>query len=245
MHSRTEDSALADAGMSEVARPLPAEGLQLHLGSGPYAQPGWIGVDKSLVATVSRVRPLVWLLAKAGILTEQQRATRWPKEIVRMDLTKRFIWDDDSVRAIYSSHMFEHLSRDEARQVLEGCRRVLAPGGVLRIVLPNLNGAVRHYLEAKEAGDSTAADGLVEFLYFVPEHGEASWLQRAALRLVHRPHRWMYDAESLLEMLLGLGYSPAVRRVFREGSCPDLELLETRCDDLFVDDSFYVEAFKS
>ena len=244
MEPPTNDAALAGAVETHGDRGVPVAGLQLHLGSGPYAHPGWIGVDKSWVATVSRARPLVWVLAKAGLLTEQQRATRWPKEIVRMDLTKRFVWDDDSVRAIYTSHMIEHLSRGEVRHLLEQCRRVLVPGGVLRIVLPNLNGAVRRYLAAKEADDPTAADALVEFLYLAPEHGDASLLQRAALRLVHRPHRWMYDSESLIHLLYDKGFEPVVPAEFRQGTCPDLDSLETRRDDEFIGDSFYVEAFK-
>lgn len=245
MQPRPKGASSSDGGTQQDRRALPAEGLQLHLGSGPHAQPGWINVDKSWVAQASRFQPLVRILAKAGILSEHQRNMRWPDEIVRMDLTKRLVWDDDSVRAIYSSHMVEHLSRGEARHVLGQCRRVLAPGGVLRLVLPNLNAAVKRYLGAKSAGDPAAADALIEFLYFTPEHDGASRLQQAVVRLLHRPHLWMYDAESLREILSEIGFSPVSPCGFRQGLCPDLDSLETRCEDLFRDDSFYVEAFKS
>lgn len=46
---------------------------------------------------------------------------------------------DGEVEEIYSSHMLEHLSFDEAAAALLEWRRVLKPGGKITIVVPNLN----------------------------------------------------------------------------------------------------------
>jgi SAM-dependent methyltransferase len=244
MNSPSDEIALDHPAVGHDRRALPTHGLQLHLGSGPEAHEGWISVDKSLVARVSRSPWVAEVLARVGVLSEQQRTTRWPDEVVQMDLAKRFPWDDDSARAIYSSHMVEHLSRTQARHVLGQCLRVLVPGGVLRLVLPNLNGAVARYLDAKRAGNPRAADALVEFLYMAPEQGEVSLLRRAGYRLLHRPHLWMYDAESLAVVLEDTGFVAVTQCDFREGACPDLSSIETRSDDLFEGDSFYLEASK-
>lgn len=52
------------------------------------------------------------------------------------------------VDAVYSSHVLEHLDPGDGRALLDEARRVLRPGGVLRIVVPDLEGIARAYLEA-------------------------------------------------------------------------------------------------
>jgi len=57
---------------------------------------------------------------------------------------------DESVDAIYTSHTFEHIFPDKLTDVLKDCRRVLKPGGKIRIVVPNIERAIRAYVK----GDS-------------------------------------------------------------------------------------------
>ena len=47
---------------------------------------------------------------------------------------------------LYSSHFLEHLRDPEARSFLRECMRVLKPGGILRLVVPNLEDIARDYL---------------------------------------------------------------------------------------------------
>lgn len=218
--------------------------LQLHLGSGPRAVPGWINVDKSRVAAVSRISPVIDALARLGVLSDQQRTTRWPDEVIRHDLTKPFPWQDGSARAIYSSHMLEHLDRAQAQRFLHECFRVLASGGVIRLVLPNLAGAVDRYQQARQLGDPRAADELIAFLYLVPPYEDMSALRRLAMRLLHRPHAWMYDEASLSALLRQVGFATVQARSFRDGACPDLERLEHRQDEAFAGSSFFVEGIR-
>ncbi len=64
----------------------------------------------------------------------------------RADVRKRIPYPDASVACIYSSHTFEHFSYEESRAVARECFRVLKPGGILRIVVPDLGIMVRDYL---------------------------------------------------------------------------------------------------
>lgn len=217
--------------------------LRLHLGSGPHAEPGWVNVDKSWSARISRNRPLAEALYRIGVLDEQQRHARWPDEVIQRDLAKSLEWDTRSVAAIYSSHMLEHFERREADRFLGECLRVLRPGGVIRIALPNLKAAAHRYIAAAEAGEADAADHFINFLYLRPDFSSTSWLRRAAIRVLHRPHYWMYDDLSACALLLRVGFTDATPRTFREGSCSDLETLETRGDDVFAGSTFFVEAF--
>jgi predicted SAM-dependent methyltransferase len=218
--------------------------LRLNLGSGPHAEPGWINVDKSWSLRASRHQWLVEALFRVGIFDEHQRNTRWPEQVRQHDLTRGLPWMDGSAEAIYSSHMLEHFDRHEAVGLLNECRRVLQPGGVLRLALPDLNAAARRYLRASENGEPDAADALLGFLYLVPNYREMSLIRRTILRALHHPHMWMYDEASLCRMLTDAGFTGAAPVAFREGACPDLATLETRSDDVFERSTFFVEAMR-
>ena len=55
---------------------------------------------------------------------------------------------DASVDLVYCSHLLEHFSKQEAPAFLSECRRVLRKGGVVRVVVPDLEGIARAYLES-------------------------------------------------------------------------------------------------
>jgi predicted SAM-dependent methyltransferase len=59
-------------------------------------------------------------------------------DIRRRDVTKGLPFNDASVGYIYTSHMLEHLHKDDAIFVLKECYRVLKPKGVLRVLVPDL-----------------------------------------------------------------------------------------------------------
>ncbi|OGR40274.1 MAG: hypothetical protein A2051_07695 [Desulfovibrionales bacterium GWA2_65_9] len=68
---------------------------------------------------------------------------------------------DESFDCVYSAHMLEHLPRHNAGAFLADCLRVLTPGGILRLVVPDLEAVARQYLEhleRAEAGGETAAE---------------------------------------------------------------------------------------
>jgi predicted SAM-dependent methyltransferase len=92
---------------------------KLHLGCGPKEIPGWFHVDALEFPHVGH---------------------RGPVE----DLS--FI-ADGSVELIYASHVLEHFGRRTYMQALTEWRRVLVPGGVLRLAVPDFAAAARLYVE--------------------------------------------------------------------------------------------------
>lgn len=54
---------------------------------------------------------------------------------------------DESCDAIYASHILEHISIWKSQSVLNECARVLAPGGVFRIVIPDVERSIREYVD--------------------------------------------------------------------------------------------------
>lgn len=101
---------------------------------------------------------------------------------------------------IYSSHMLEHLDRAEAQSFLAECRRVLRPGGILRLAVPDLRNAAYQYLRLSDA------DGFLRHLQFDLDkpRGPAARLRR--MLTGGRGHHWMYDRDSLLALVEGAGF---------------------------------------
>ncbi len=76
------------------------------------------------------------------------------------DLTKKFPLFDECSDIVYASHVLEHFDRDEAKHFLAECKRVLKPGGHIRLVLPDLEEICKEYLKNLEDarhGDISAA----------------------------------------------------------------------------------------
>lgn len=77
---------------------------------------------------------------------------------------------DQSAQCVYHSHVLEHLPPEIGKRFLAECRRVLAVGGILRVVVPDLEQSARDYiqvLDARRAGKGSEADHrwmLVELL---------------------------------------------------------------------------------
>ena len=64
---------------------------------------------------------------------------------INHDLTKGVPLDDNTVDAIYSSHVFEHIPYKDLLNVIKEIRRVLKPGGKLLVCVPNAGLYLRAY----------------------------------------------------------------------------------------------------
>ncbi len=70
-------------------------------------------------------------------------------------------FDDDSIDVIYSSHVLEHFSKCEAPKFLQRCLRILKIGGIIRVVVPDLEQLMKNYIKfLKQAknGDKAAEE---------------------------------------------------------------------------------------
>ena len=54
--------------------------------------------------------------------------------------------DRNSFDVVYLSHVLEHFSQLDGSHLVAECHRVLKPGGILRVVVPDLEGICREYL---------------------------------------------------------------------------------------------------
>jgi len=65
---------------------------------------------------------------------------------------------DEEVSEIYACHILEHVKRHEVKDVLKEWARVLKPGGLLRISVPNFSAIVAEY---NANGDLSRLQGLL------------------------------------------------------------------------------------
>lgn len=87
----------------------------------------------------------------------------WPvsPSVKRANLLARLPLPSEGAKLVYASHFLEHIPKPDVAAFLKECHRVLEPGGVLRLVLPDLQEMASSYLKYREAGDHARADFLV------------------------------------------------------------------------------------
>jgi len=96
--------------------------------------------------------------------------------------------------------MLEHLDRNEASKFLKEAFRMLRPGGIIRIVVPDINKQIALY---NISGDANA---LIESTLLC-EDSPKTFLQRLRfLATGKRNHQWMYDGNSLSNLLKASGF---------------------------------------
>jgi SAM-dependent methyltransferase len=79
----------------------------------------------------------------------------------KADLLGRLPLETSSVSLVYSSHFLEHIPYSDVPSFLAECYRILQPGGVLRLVLPDFENLCRAYLEHREQGNHGEADFII------------------------------------------------------------------------------------
>ena len=67
-------------------------------------------------------------------------------DVIACNILKGLPFPNASADAIYHSHVLEHLPRQEGTEFVRECARVLKPGGIIRIVIPDLEQLARNYL---------------------------------------------------------------------------------------------------
>lgn len=145
---------------------------------------------------------------------------------VYWNLTEPFPLPDGCCSRIYHEHVLEHLPVDQGVALLAECRRLLMPGGVMRVAMPDLQETVRQY----QSEDWKNQDWLRW-----PEH---QFIQTRAemINISFRwwGHQWLYDHEELQRRLRESGFESAVPLLHGESGWKDLQGLETRVESMLI-----------
>jgi predicted SAM-dependent methyltransferase len=183
---------------------LPKSDLRVNLGCGYRPVKGWINVDRARAAEVQ----VVW------------------------DLTTGLPFPDSSCSAIFSEHVIEHVTKEDAIKLIRECYRVLQNDGVLRMSTPDAELFLRSYAGDREflahPGFSQAIDTPVDRVnYMMREYSQ---------------HLWSYDEELLTLMFRQAGFKTVVRQRFGVSLHPHMNNMDFRDREF---ESLYLEGVKS
>lgn len=211
--------------------------IRLNMGCGMAPTEGWINYDNSPAVWIARSSAALLLLRVFRVIdhgnVEFARFCR-SHGIRYANAVSRIPHPDSSVDVIYSSHMIEHLDRLEAQKFLAECRRVLKPGGVLRIVVPDLRVTVNDYVAKGNA------EVFLEHLQLALDkpHGLVDHLRHFLVG--GRNHHWLYDGPSMSRLLSNSGFDridilePGQTRIEMPGN---LDLFERAGESAYVEAS--------
>jgi predicted SAM-dependent methyltransferase len=191
-----------------LSRLRAARELYVNVACGPQVLPGFVNLD----------------LHPAG------------RDVVAWDSRRSLPLSDGAARGIRAEQFVEHLeTREELPAFLRDCHRALAPGGVLRVIVPD----AERYLQAYCRPDLS---GFRDLEVPDPFPGDLPTRMDVINHVFHQwhEHRWAYDFETLAHRLAAAGFATVQRSRFE--CSHDTRLAQDR--DVHAPYSLYVEAIR-
>lgn len=191
--------------------------LYVQYGCGQSAPKGWRNFDSSPTLRFERI-PILGRLYTKNI-------QRFPEKVEYGDIVKGLPVNDGSCKAVYCSHVLEHLPLEDFRIAIRNTYIILQKDGIFRLVLPDLEYAVKNYvndsspratlnfMRSISLGKERRNRGLSAFIL--------EWLGNSH-------HYWMWDYKSLKSELVDAGFMAIRRARFLDGSEPMFKKVEER-----------------
>ena len=179
----------------------------VQYGCGLSAPKGWINFDSSPSLIIGKI-PVLKNLFKKHI-------PPFPTNVKYGNIVKGLPINNDSCKAVYASHVLEHLALEDFRIALNNTYNILTKGGVFRLVVPDLEWCIKEY----------QANLLEIRSYKFMENAHLGLLKRergliASLRnmLGQSTHLWMWDYTSMKLELEKAGFKNIRRASFNDSS---------------------------
>ena len=139
----------------------------------------------------------------------------FPDNVRYGDIVKGLPLGDETCSGVYCSHVLEHLGLDDFRKALANTKRLLKPGGIFRLVLPDLAFCISQYLA------SASPDAALEFMRTtgLGESSRARGVRGFMQELMgNSRHRWMWDYPSLERELDQAGFKQVRRALLGDST---------------------------
>lgn len=156
------------------------------------------------------------------------------KKDMWLDVTIGLPFHNDCIKAIYASHILEHLNSRNIRKLLREFHRVLKPNGLVRIVVPSLEYAIQSYslretINLPDWPDKYISDG-GRFNNFM---------------LCGNQHFLMFDFSFLHELLREAGFQKIIRTEKCSSQIFSVQHLCFEVADRMSHTSLFIECNKS
>jgi len=138
----------------------------------------------------------------------------------KLDARKGLPYSEQTVDGIYSEHFFEHLTQAEGLGFLRECRRILKPGGVVRIAMPDLDEVVSRYVSKDWRGDGD--------MFKLGYDWVANRCEMLNIGMREWGHKHVYNEEELTRIAQMAGLEPTKRCEHSKSDIPMLAGRETR-----------------
>lgn len=201
--------------------------VRVNIGCGSTPTKGWLNYDAGARWVYNPAYRLITTLFPSF----NNKCAR-ANSIRYADAAKGIPLPDSSVGVVYACHIFEHLAPEEGAFFLKEARRLLVPGGIIRLVVPDLQLGIDKYNRDRD-GDAFLA-GLL-FRYTRPR---SLWELLKYHYIVGRCHYYMYNNMSIVSRLTDAGFveartlSPGQTGIAEPG---ELDLFERSGDSLYAE----------
>lgn len=153
-----------------------------------------------------------------------------------VDLRERLPLADGACRLIFSEHTLEHFEMPEIEKILHEFARVLRPGGVLRLVVPD----AERYAQAYVKGDIAWFQAVAGEWLAQPRSGPATLAKGLSHLFLDHYHRVALDFQTVEMLLKRAGFREVVSSSALGSDEPELRVEMDQEARLLS--SLYVEA---
>jgi glycosyltransferase involved in cell wall biosynthesis/predicted SAM-dependent methyltransferase len=163
------------------------------------------------------------------ILDLNQYARQNSFDFIQADASKKLPFQDCTVDFLIASHFLEHITRSEGKNFLLECFRIMKPGGVIRITIPDTKKITGTYSHIQEVFNENVGVKNAE------DEAEALW------NFLTAGHKTAYDAPAMIKKLQTAGFSNVSEYGFGISCSPEIQA-DTK--DMYPDHSIFIEAVK-
>jgi len=141
----------------------------------------------------------------------------FPKNCEYGDIVKGLPLSPGTCDVLYSSHVLEHLSLEDLRIALANVFSLLKPGGIFRLVVPDLEIEARKYLESDEDGRAITFLQAISLGKATRARTISGWLHEL---IGNAYHLWMWDFLGLEAELKKVGFTEIRRATYGDANDP-------------------------
>ncbi len=203
------------------------DGDYVQYGCGLSCPDGWLNFDASPRVRIEKSFVLGSLFRVSGKVL-------FPPSVRYGDIVRGLPVPERSAKAVYCSHVLEHIDRYSVATALKNTLEMLVPGGVFRLVVPDLLWRAESFVKQGRNGSCGAADDFMRRSHLGREAPSTGIIRRAHLLFGNSDHRWMYDEATMRALLTDAGFESIRRCEFGDSEDPMFALVENKAR--FIDE---------